>query len=150
MLNSGSERHSKSYLSVPKYNHHFIVTFNQKWCLYFGIGLLNQGWLHITIRRFRLAGPYCTVAVQCTMYLFFVPPAGFGAICPHLGYITSPHLNYLDFSGKVYRFLICRIYVARFGGWEPYNLHDLAHVSWVESVLYRSRQSSQNCGLGSR
>ena len=24
------------------------------------------------------------------------------------------------------------------GGWKPYNLHDLAHVSWVGSVLYRS------------
>ena len=23
-------------------------------------------------------------------------------------------------------------------GWEPYNLHDQAHVPWVGSVLYRS------------
>ena len=26
--------------------------------------------------------------------------------------------------------------------WEPYNLHDLAHVSWVGSVLYRCYTTS--------
>ena len=35
------------------------------------------------------------------------------------------------------------------GLWEPYNLHDPGHVSWVGSVLYRSCTTSQN-RLGSR
>ena len=26
--------------------------------------------------------------------------------------------------------------LAHVAGWEPYNLHDLAHLSWVGSVLY--------------
>ena len=28
--------------------------------------------------------------------------------------------------------------VAHIAGWEPHNLHDLAQVSWVGSVLNRS------------
>ena len=28
--------------------------------------------------------------------------------------------------------------LAHAAGWEPYILHDLTHVSWVRSVLYRS------------
>ena len=27
--------------------------------------------------------------------------------------------------------------LALVAGWEPYNLHDLGHASWVGSVLYR-------------
>ena len=26
--------------------------------------------------------------------------------------------------------------LAHVAGWEPYNLHDLANISWVGSVLY--------------
>ena len=33
-------------------------------------------------------------------------------------------------------------------GWEPYNLHDLGHVSWVGSVLNRSCTTSHNGRLG--
>ena len=32
--------------------------------------------------------------------------------------------------------------LAHVAGWEPYNLHDLGHVSWVGSVLYRSCTTS--------
>ena len=35
-------------------------------------------------------------------------------------------------------------------GWESYNLEDLAHVSRVGSVLYRSCTSSHDGRLGSR
>ena len=28
--------------------------------------------------------------------------------------------------------------LAHVAGWKPYNLHDLGHISWVGSVLYRS------------
>ena len=34
-------------------------------------------------------------------------------------------------------------------GREPYNLHDLGHVSWVGSVLHRSCTTSRNGRLGS-
>ena len=27
--------------------------------------------------------------------------------------------------------------LAHGGGWEPFSLHDLPHVSWVGSVVYR-------------
>ena len=32
--------------------------------------------------------------------------------------------------------MICIIYL-KLPGWKPYNLHELAHISWVGSVLYR-------------
>ena len=28
--------------------------------------------------------------------------------------------------------------LAHVTGWEPFNLHHLGHVAWVESVLYRT------------
>ena len=40
--------------------------------------------------------------------------------------------------------------LAHVTGWDPYSLHDLGHVSWVGSVLYRSCTSSHNGKLGSR
>ncbi|CAM9942637.1 unnamed protein product, partial [Laminaria digitata] len=39
--------------------------------------------------------------------------------------------------------------LAHVAGWEPYNLHDLTHVSWVGSVLYRSCTIYHNDRLGS-
>ena len=39
---------------------------------------------------------------------------------------------------------------ARVAGWERYNLHDLGHVSWGGSVLYRSYAAPHNGSLGSR
>ena len=36
------------------------------------------------------------------------------------------------------------------GGWEPHNMHDLTHVSWVRSALYRSCRTYHNERLGSR
>ena len=38
--------------------------------------------------------------------------------------------------------------LAHVAGWEPYNLHDLVHVSYVRSVL--CVPASQNGRLGSR
>ena len=35
-------------------------------------------------------------------------------------------------------------------GLEPYDLYDLAHVSWVGSVRYRSCTTPHNGGLGSK
>ena len=35
-------------------------------------------------------------------------------------------------------------HLAHVAGWEPYNLHDLARVSWVGSVPYRSCTASHN------
>ena len=32
--------------------------------------------------------------------------------------------------------------LAQLAGWEPYIVHDLEHVSWVGSVLYRSCTTS--------
>ena len=34
--------------------------------------------------------------------------------------------------------------LAHVAGWEPYNLHDLGHVSWVGIVLHRSCTTSRN------
>ena len=40
--------------------------------------------------------------------------------------------------------------LAHVAGWEPCNLHGLAHVSWVGSVLpYRSCKASHKGRLGS-
>ena len=39
---------------------------------------------------------------------------------------------------------------ARVAGWEPYNLDDPGHVSWVGSVPYRCCATSHNGGLVSR
>ena len=39
--------------------------------------------------------------------------------------------------------------VAHVVGWELYNLHDLGHVSWVGSALYRSCTTPHNGRLGS-
>ena len=51
------------------------------------------------------------------------------------------------------RFLTCVIYsssvVAHVAGWKPCNPHDLGHISWVGSVLYRSCTTSHNGRLGS-
>ena len=52
----------------------------------------------------------------------------------------------LDLSGQIDKFLICMICMMcmiciiwlMLPGWKPYDLHDLVHVSWVGSVLYRS------------
>ena len=43
--------------------------------------------------------------------------------------------------------MICMIWLM-LPGWEPYNLHDLGHVSWVGSVLYRSYTASHNRRMG--
>ena len=37
--------------------------------------------------------------------------------------------------------------IAHVSGWQPYNLHDLGHISWVGSVLYRSCTTSRRPGL---
>ena len=66
----------------------------------------------------------------------------------------------LDLPGRADRFLICMICMicmicydlydtAHVAGWEPYYPHDLAHVSWVGSVLHRYSTASHNGGLGS-
>ena len=34
--------------------------------------------------------------------------------------------------------------LAHVAAWEPYNLRDLTHVSWVGSVPYRSHTACQN------
>ena len=39
--------------------------------------------------------------------------------------------------------------LARVAGWEPYDLHDLGHVSLVGSALYISRASYHSGSLGS-
>ena len=42
-------------------------------------------------------------------------------------------------SRSVYLYDLYDLYdLAHIAGWYWYNLHDVAHVSWVGSVLYRS------------
>ena len=54
----------------------------------------------------------------------------------HLGQIIDFPLDELDLSRQIdCQILYDLVHVA---GWEPCILHDLAHVSWVGSVLYRS------------
>ena len=52
-------------------------------------------------------------------------------------------LNDLDLPCTTDRLLTCMIQVNA-AGWEPYNMHGLAHVSWVGSVLCRSCTASHN------
>ena len=60
----------------------------------------------------------------------------------------------LDLSGKIYRSVpdLYDLYdLAHVSGWEPYVLHDLARVSSVGFVLYRSCiPTSYNFRFGSR
>ena len=60
-----------------------------------------------------------------------------------------PLVHELDLPGRADRLLIC-IDLAHVDGWESYNLHDLANVFWIGSVLYRSCTISHRGRLGSR
>ena len=53
--------------------------------------------------------------------------------------ITDPLLPWSR-TFRADMFLICMIWydTAHAAEWEPYNLHDLGHLSWVWSVLHRS------------
>ena len=72
---------------------------------------------------------------------------------PHLGQmICMIHSHYSSWyrstrQGRHIPDLCDLAHVAR---WRPYNLHDLAHASWVGSVPYRSCTTSHNGRLGSR
>ena len=74
--------------------------------------------------------------------IYIVRPNPYQTIIHHTyrTYHRAYHLIYnydLDFSGKI--FLICTIpHIAHVAGSEPYDLHDLRHVSWVRSVTHRS------------
>ena len=64
------------------------------------------------------------------------------------------HLRYLDLLGRAE--MIPDLYdlydlydLAHVAGLEPYNLIDLAHLSWVGSVLHRSCTASHRSRLGS-
>ena len=51
-------------------------------------------------------------------------------------------LNDLNISRQTYSLSYTRYVDHVAGWWDPYNLHDLAHVSWVRAVLCRSCTTS--------
>ena len=65
----------------------------------------------------------------------------------HLGEINHSHLMTKIFQGRHIPDMHDPAHVS---GWDPYNLRDLAHDSWVGSVLYISCTTSHNDRLGSR
>ena len=62
----------------------------------------------------------------------------------------SSTVHDLDLPRKADRLIHDLYDLAHVAGWEPFNLHDLAHVSWVGSVSHRSCTTSHNGRLGSR
>ena len=55
---------------------------------------------------------------------------------------------YTCFMIQIFQLLMCNL--AHVSESEPYNLHDLGHLSWVESVLLRFFTASNKGRLGSR
>ena len=72
--------------------------------------------------------------------------------------LYSTTVHDLDLPGRADRYIpdLYNLYdlydlydLAHVSGWEPQKLHDLGHVSWVGSVLYRSCTTYHNGRLGS-